>query len=509
MRTVFLVEDEEAVRERVRKLIPWEQLGFRLAGEAGDGEEALERIMQLKPDLIISDIVMPIMDGIELLQHVRRAGLDSQFVMLTCMNEFEYARQALEYGAFSYVLKLSMTVEQMRQLLLKVRAKLDERDSLQAQLAAGPFLRHYGQLWERMFGQDKQPAAPEAAPQFQGKANRRVTIVAALAGGEAERYARSVPRDENGDPLPLQAHAYVKAGIATWFLWREAGREREPRDEACIAAWAATLPDAVRTEAADAADLPRQWRQALRKLDAVWYGEAAGSAGIAVGASAGAAAAAAAPAGRQTIAWPQERELFQAFEEMKAGEFRRQLAGIWADMAQAAVPSVQVKQTAERLLATFDRIVGRTEPGPFDTDRFRTHGELLAWLQAEGERRLNETIEAHSRFTDHPEINKIVHYIRLHYHTDITLESMAKYAAMDKHYLSGLFRRKTGDTLIHFVHKTRLEHAARLLASTDLSLGEIAERVGIASDNYLIKLFKKGYDMTPAEYKRRCAAGER
>lgn len=504
MRTVFLVEDEEAVRERVRKLIPWEQLGFRLAGEAGDGEEALERIVKLKPDLIISDIVMPIMDGIELLQHVRRAGLDSQFVMLTCMNEFEYARQALEYGAFSYVLKLSMTVEQMRQLLLKVRAKLDEHDSLQAQLTTGPFMRYYGQLWERMFGQDK-PAAPEAAPQFPDKASRKVTIVAALTGGESERCARCAPRDDNGEPLPLQAHAFAKAGVTTWFLWREPGDGK--RDEAAIAAWAASLPDAVLAEAADPAGLLRQWRLALRKLDAVWYGDAAGTAGDAGGTAGGATASALAPAARQTIAWPQERELFQAYEEMKAGEFRRLLAGIWADMAQAAVPGVHVKQTAERLLATFDRIVGRTEPSPFDPARFRTHGELLAWLQAEGERRLNESIEAHARFTDHPEINKIVQYIRLHYHTDITLESMAKYAAMDKHYLSGLFRRKTGDTLIHFVHKTRLEHAARLLASTDLSLGEIAERIGIASDNYLIKLFKKGYHMTPAEYKRRNAEG--
>jgi two-component system response regulator YesN len=187
---------------------------------------------------------------------------------------------------------------------------------------------------------------------------------------------------------------------------------------------------------------------------------------------------------------------------MKIAEFKRLLQGIWSSMEKADVPVMLVKQTADRLHHTFARIATRTKPGNNMLAGLDTHSELLNWLSAQGERYLLEQIDEQSQFTDHPEINKIIQYIRTHYHTTITLESMAKYSAMDKNYLSGLFKRKTDETLIHYVQKTRLEHAARLLENTDLPLGEIAERVGIASDNYFIKMFKKWYHVTPVEYKR-------
>src|SRR5690606_11995166 len=105
--------------------------GFKLAGEAGNGQEALDRIIADPPDLVLTDIVMPKMDGIELLRQTRANGLDCKFVMLTCMGEFEYVRQAMEYGASNYILKLSMSVNDLRQTLQKISMELSSaRDQI-------------------------------------------------------------------------------------------------------------------------------------------------------------------------------------------------------------------------------------------------------------------------------------------------------------------------------------------------------------------------------------------
>ncbi|MDQ6420046.1 response regulator [Paenibacillus sp. LHD-117] len=121
---VLLVEDEFFVRESVKELIRWEELGFAVIGEAGDGAEALELMKHDPPDLVLTDIVMPRMNGIQLLKEAREAGIRSKFIMLTCMGEFEYVRQAMEYGASNYILKLSMSVKDLRDTLSKVNKEL-------------------------------------------------------------------------------------------------------------------------------------------------------------------------------------------------------------------------------------------------------------------------------------------------------------------------------------------------------------------------------------------------
>lgn len=101
--------------------------GFTVAGEAGNGSEALEMIRRDPPDLVLADIVMPEMDGVELLRRTREEGYRSRFIMLTCIGEFEYVRQAMEYGASNYILKLSMSVNSLRDTLRKMSAEPGQR----------------------------------------------------------------------------------------------------------------------------------------------------------------------------------------------------------------------------------------------------------------------------------------------------------------------------------------------------------------------------------------------
>lgn len=102
---VFLVEDEVIIRNGVKNNIPWEQEGFLFAGEASDGELAWPLIRKTQPDILITDIRMPFMDGLELASLVRKELPDTKIIILSGYSEFDYAKQAINLGVANYLLK--------------------------------------------------------------------------------------------------------------------------------------------------------------------------------------------------------------------------------------------------------------------------------------------------------------------------------------------------------------------------------------------------------------------
>jgi len=128
---VLLVEDEKEAMRYLRRIIHWEDYGFSVIGEARNGIEALEWIENHPPHLVISDIMMAGMDGVELLRLTRERGLDIKFIMMTCVSEFEFARKALEYGASNYLLKLTVDQITLVSALEKVAKELKEKYKLE------------------------------------------------------------------------------------------------------------------------------------------------------------------------------------------------------------------------------------------------------------------------------------------------------------------------------------------------------------------------------------------
>jgi len=126
----LIVEDEQYARASLRKLFAKADIPFEIVGEAVNGKEGLQLIRKLQPDVVISDIFMPLMDGVRLLQLTREEGFECRFVMLTAVSEFEYARQAVEYGASGYLMKLSLDLRGLKQAMEKVAAELTRMDKL-------------------------------------------------------------------------------------------------------------------------------------------------------------------------------------------------------------------------------------------------------------------------------------------------------------------------------------------------------------------------------------------
>ena len=103
---VFIVDDQKVVLRGLRKTIPWEDYGCTIVGESTNGREALEKCSLLKPDIVITDICMPVMDGLSFINELKRITRHVKIVILTAYNEFEYAKAALENGTRKYLLMI-------------------------------------------------------------------------------------------------------------------------------------------------------------------------------------------------------------------------------------------------------------------------------------------------------------------------------------------------------------------------------------------------------------------
>lgn len=116
MYKVFLAEDEIVVREGIRNSIPWEKTPYTLAGEAPDGEIALSMIQEIKPDILITDIRMPFMDGLALSRAVKESFPWIKIIILSGHDEFNYAREAISIGVEEYLLKPVSSKEMLKSL---------------------------------------------------------------------------------------------------------------------------------------------------------------------------------------------------------------------------------------------------------------------------------------------------------------------------------------------------------------------------------------------------------
>jgi two-component system response regulator YesN len=127
---VFLVEDEIVVREGIRNNIPWDKSPYSLAGEAPDGEMALSMIQDIKPDILITDIRMPFIDGLALSRIVKKTLPWIKIIIISGHDEFEYAREAISLGVDEYLLK-PVSSRDMRKALDKIAARIDsEKENL-------------------------------------------------------------------------------------------------------------------------------------------------------------------------------------------------------------------------------------------------------------------------------------------------------------------------------------------------------------------------------------------
>lgn len=125
MYRLILIDDESHIRRGLCALIPWDEFGIEIVGEADNGRTALELIKTLHPDIAIADIKMPHMDGIELLKEVNKLSQKPKFVMLSGFDQFNFVRSAMRMGAQNYLLK-PVDAEELKSTISELVACLDD-----------------------------------------------------------------------------------------------------------------------------------------------------------------------------------------------------------------------------------------------------------------------------------------------------------------------------------------------------------------------------------------------
>jgi len=129
MLRVMIVDDEYYFREALKVSLRWNELGFIICGEAKNGREALEKLDELKPDIILVDINMPIMDGLDFVQEIRKAERACKIIILTGHSEFLYAKQAVQLGVYNYILK-PVNEQELTDTLFKIKKNIDRERNI-------------------------------------------------------------------------------------------------------------------------------------------------------------------------------------------------------------------------------------------------------------------------------------------------------------------------------------------------------------------------------------------
>lgn len=125
MYKVMIVDDEMLVRIGVKSLINWQELGFEIIAEASNGLSAFEKYVALKPDVVITDIKMPKQDGLWLTKKIKESNPNTEIILLTCYDDFLYAKEAIKLKVSDYILKAEMEEEELKSILIEKKKKLD------------------------------------------------------------------------------------------------------------------------------------------------------------------------------------------------------------------------------------------------------------------------------------------------------------------------------------------------------------------------------------------------
>lgn len=140
MLKILIVDDEFYFREALKISLPWEELGFQICGEAKNGRDALEKVKTLNPDIVLVDINMPIMGGLEFVQCINELKVNVKIVILTGYSEFNYAKQAVQLGVNNYLLKpinedeMANTLKQLKRLIESEMDRKIQFDMLKEQV---------------------------------------------------------------------------------------------------------------------------------------------------------------------------------------------------------------------------------------------------------------------------------------------------------------------------------------------------------------------------------------
>ena len=523
---VFITEDESIVREGLRDMIPWEQYGFAFAGEASDGEMALPMVRKIKPDILITDIKMPFMDGLVFSRLVSKELPKTRIIILSGYDDFDYARQAIELHVDQYLLKPITRASMIRALeetKKRIEEEQEQEDYLRQFTRESQEYEHYARrvFFEKMVG-----GALSVSEIFEQAAKLEIdldagsyNIVLFSLRSREESAAYSERTTLLQDRLLQELYQVpdflvFREGVFNYAVLVKASPDRmEDRIRRCTEIirtycekeeagidWYA----AVGTPTARLSGLPQSFTaaghaMAFRHLMPGQHIFLSGEMGNTVFGQEDYDAVDEGTADPMLI-----RSFIRKGSENEIGDFVEEYFGALGSSLDSLIFRHYLLLSARinALGAVEELGIGRSRlaerlPVPEKDESADLRQYLSDILHAAISVRDEETKKQGGRL-----VESALEYIDRNYTDEnISLNAVAKAINVSTNYLSAIFSQSMGLSFVEYLTQKRMTRAKQLLRQSRKKTSEIAAEIGYKDPHYFSFVFKKTQGCTPREYR--------
>ncbi|MNW37732.1 putative response regulatory protein [compost metagenome] len=532
MHKVLIVDDEVLARVGIKSFVQWNEAGFEVVGEAENGKKAFAMIMDLQPDIVITDIHMPVMNGIELIKAVKKENIPVEFLVLSAYDDFEYVKEAMRLGANDYILKLEMEPKALTELLNKLREKIETEHTKKT--AEKYFMRskeNISTIQEKLF-KEMVFGHKYRNDEFEGKLKEiQITlpgqnlICLVLNLDNKGRFDKRNTKDVylldyaimniiNEVLVDYQYGVVFCSRPEEYIIIFSAGEEKNLDQydqkvaelERLIKRFLKeylniSVTIGVSNFFQEYVKLPIAYQQALYAVNQNFN----------------------LPRG-STIRYkdiiPESSEDDDLSLDLDLKNLERQFEaadvlgiGNSFDMMINYFLVDAKKITREHLKATCAALIFminsyldkyKMEKGklweidPYkQLEELKTQRDFISWIEQLKVKLLNELDHA-----DEPKrmIAKAKQFVNRNYMEEISLESVSKYINFSANYFSAVFKKETGTNFIDYVTNVRIEAAKRLLTEQKYKIYEISQMVGYENEHYFSRVFKKITGVSPKRF---------
>lgn len=505
--TVFFVEDEKTIREKIRSCMDWSSTDFEYLGDAEDGETALMKIYELQPDIVVTDIRMPKMNGLELCREIQYESPDTCILILSGYSDFEYAREAISLNVFDYLLKPITPLNLLRALnkaavhIGNHKVSKREIDNLRSELMINRGLQIERCFQNLMSGTDIMNTLKKT--DSLGINLRAGCYQVMLICGEDHLdivRLQSIVK-ESGYPLPIFRIGYKEAGILLLAQTPERLAAQIKQISSRIYADAASIEKTLYCECgifvSQLSDVNLSFQNACMKAEI-----------------------------NRRTGYVDDQRIIEELNSLK------ELDGLDTAMLSEYLKTGLLSELDDflgRYLASFRRHKGIMiyalytishltfvvkdfmEQYGISMDTLPKYEHTLAAYETGNvvEEECREILRAAISARDAQRenqydsiVDEVCRKIRKDYAKgDISLNALAKAVNTSPAYLSTIFKQHMGKTLTAYIVDIRISKAKELLRNTSMRTSEIGEAVGYDDPNYFSVFFKKHTGMTPREYR--------
>ena len=535
--SVLLVDDEEEVFQLIIKKLDWERMGFRIAGYARNGVEALEIAEELQVDVVMSDIKMPYMDGLTLCKKLKELYQSIKVIIFSGFDEFEYAKEAIKIEAEEYILK-PINASELREVFERIRGNLDREldekrniDKLtEYYMESLPVLQEnfYTSLIE---GQIASDAIGQYAKNYQISLSGPFYVVTILhissnAVGEEDAIrdatllsmsVKKLAEESLAGKWDSRTVTYLGDIIVITQLADEESITHftDRMDRICKMA-KRVCKARVTAGIGHICNRPEQLSVSYQGAkNAISYR-------VLYGTTRAINIAETDPQERGDIPWegPYIREIIK---RIKMGEsdalkteirrFASQISGKRMSLQKYRILIMELLTEIFRLGANnqinLDLIFGENSDVYAQAMQLESPEALGSWLEDRCIRMQLQLLEER-RDTTKSFVARAIEYVKEHYgDQDLSIETICRFLNVSAAHFSTVFKKETGKTFINYLTDYRMREAVNLLLTENEKTYIIAQKVGYVDPNYFSYVFKKQFGMSPSKYKQNRPAGSR